>query len=92
MQLYAKVASALHKCFGLIQRAQGIIIYILRHVAHYYLINFVEGLFSLASKVHWGYTSLHKYFCVQGCYACANPWAHSIYSAQDNLSWLLGPT
>ena len=30
-------------------------------------------------------------FCGQDCYACANP-LDSNYSAQDNLSWLSGPT
>ena len=33
----------------------------LRHVTHNYIINFVEGLFPLASEAHRGYTSLHKY-------------------------------
>ena len=33
----------------------------LRHVTHNYIINFVEGLFPLASEAHCGYTSLHKY-------------------------------
>ena len=36
------------------------IIYILRHVTHNYITNFVEGLFPLASEAHCGYTSLHK--------------------------------
>ena len=33
----------------------------LRHVTHNYIINFVEGLFPLASEAHCGYTSLHEY-------------------------------
>ena len=33
----------------------------LRHVTHYYFINFIKGLFPLASEAHCGYTSLHKY-------------------------------
>ena len=37
------------------------IVYMLWHVTHYYFINFVEGLFPLASEEHSGYTSLHKY-------------------------------
>ena len=28
---------------------------------HNYIINFVDGLFPLASEAHCGYTSLHKY-------------------------------
>ena len=33
----------------------------LQQVTHNYIINFVEGLFPLASEAHFGYTSLHKY-------------------------------
>ena len=33
----------------------------LRHISHIYIINFVKGLFPLASEAHRGYTSLHEY-------------------------------
>ena len=33
----------------------------LRHVTHYYFINFIKGLFPLASEAHCRYTTLHKY-------------------------------
>ena len=43
--------------------------------------------------LHWALKqSDRKMFCAQGCYAFANPWAHSNYSAQDNLSCLSGHT
>ena len=34
---------------------------ILRHITHYYLISFVEGLFPHESEAHCGYTSLQEY-------------------------------
>ena len=33
----------------------------LRHVTHYYFINYVKGLFPRVSEAHCVYTSLHKY-------------------------------
>ena len=36
-------------------------VYILRHVTHNYIINFIEGLFPLVSEAHCGYDFLHEY-------------------------------
>ena len=38
-----------------------IIVYMLWHVTHYYLISFVKGLFPQVSESQRGYTSLHEY-------------------------------
>ena len=38
-----------------------VVVYMLRHVTHYYLISFVKGLFPRVSEAQCGYTSLHEY-------------------------------
>ena len=38
------------------------LVYMLQHVTHNYIINFVEGLFPLGSETHWTYASLNNYF------------------------------
>ena len=38
-----------------------VVVYMLRHVTHYYLIIFVKGLSPRVSEAQCGYTSLHEY-------------------------------
>ena len=52
----------------------SMIIYMLWHVTHNYIINFVKGLFPLASKAHCRYTSLHKYVIMKFHKTFKNKW------------------
>ena len=50
MQIEGIGISHLNVCYS-----NGSIVYMLRHVTHNYIINFVEGLFPLASEAQSGY-------------------------------------